>query len=232
MKRERKISVNWVSIDDNSFREAASISGFNPGLFDSLSEIPGLRSSVRSRLERDVKEAVCARFIREIDREWKELHSGAGLFSYGTGVYVISLGGGFFVDYGHEYSSVIYIGKGGLWNRLRNHSRDKLFDFWRTLAGVPFCFSLVSFTGDQTWKDYNDDICTSLEAHLLSYFSERMNDEAVTPLLNKNKGISSPAFSVDDFKRRPMWNTPLHLRGRPTWVLKPYHHADWQGALD
>ena len=155
------VDCNWIEVQDYSLREAAAVNGIDAKFFDVI------EATKYSTIEKQMRKLIADKFIGNLDGEWAE-ENGYKLSSVRHGVYVILLGRDFEIDYCDGFTSpIVYVGKGGIRGRLLTHVRGKLFDFWRSIGGVPFRFFLTAF--DPSGSDA-PHLASSLESHLIELF--------------------------------------------------------------
>jgi hypothetical protein len=213
------MTLRWVKTRDLNINLAARKAGFDLNMFDSY--------------PKDIQKSVKSRTINKmnswLDDEWRKIRENATKSSkrfsdISKGIYVMSLASGFAVQYPLNKSSVIYIGKGAIKNRLDAHFKSSLFDLYRSLHGANFCFHFCEPKRQKAANYYGD-----VETDLLYKFQELFgDDQRPYPLLNYNSGRTHKY----DHDHGRNWHTPLKNSGaRYRWVLSPTAVAGWPKKL-
>ncbi len=215
-KRDESFENEWIWVKRQSLATAAREAGFDLALFEKYST--ETQTELRKKSVKYVLRNIADAYEEECEEE---------LFEVKYGVYVIRLSAPFEIDYstydedsdGGFYggtSQIIYIGRGDVLDRLRDHFENKLFDFMQSLSGAEFDIQILNPSSDHHSKV---DLHKQIEHDLLEAFTERVTDEDDGfPLLNKKRG--------DDVNKKncgTKWDHPLRKRDKRKieWILKP-----------
>lgn len=191
--------IHWTTVKGQSLALAAREAGYDLTMFE---DYPiAVQDTLRFRAIKNALDNLCDDYEYETDKSLKEVKQG---------VYVICLSDPFTIQYGPNYSNVLYIGRGSILGRLKSHFENSLFDVMMSLAGANFDFYLAEP------KDKNGDgYFKQLEHDLLANFWSQIGEERY-PLLNRYAGTNL------DLKLGIGWNKPLKASGkRPTWAISP-----------
>jgi hypothetical protein len=134
-----------------------------------------------------------------------------------TGIYVISIGGGFGVSYGNDKcSEIMYIGRGIIHNRLRSHLQNWIFDMSRSLRDVPFKFYMEELSDGRSPEAYKD-----FEHWLLELFHEKFGEKPLLNSISGRQGQIEHSFTGD-------CKAPVDNRGKSfLWAIRPTEKNDW-----
>ena len=191
--------------------------GFDLAVFDNYSA--AVQREARKEAIRVAMEMLNWAFWEQTGEDLKDLS---------TGVYAIRLSGGIEVQYEKGSSPLIYIGEGNVFNRLKQHYEQKLFDFMASLNGANFDFFIC-----EPWKKHyrNTDIHCQVEHDLLVEFAARyggLSERYCYPLMNKIAGSNRRVEFEGDW-----WKRPLYRYGpQPSWTIRPLAESGFVGALD
>lgn len=204
------IAVDWKQTKSISVFDEARNIGFDLAKFDDLHE----------DIQSSLKKAVVSRAVRIIketwDREVEKKNSKNWFADVRNGVYVISIGHGFGVNYNRNCSEIMYIGRGNLGNRLRSHLHHWIFDMSRSLKDVPFKFYMEEFDDGRSPDAFKD-----FEHWLLESFHEKFGEK---PLLNKIAGREGTI----DHSFTGNCSSPLDNRGKKfLWEIRPSKKNTW-----
>lgn len=207
--------VGWIISRGISLRDAAEWVGFK---VDNLADFS-------AATQKEFKAAVINSIVTDLDTEWEEQRSGLANFSFSdslakvkSGIYVLCLDGGLCVNYPGGNSRVLYIGKGKIRQRIKNHLEEKLLDFFLQIPGIKFRFYMAEPKkpgpgGAEYFHDFEHD--------LLAEFSRLYSSEGqdkLWPMFNKNAGRAH----TNDHKHKSKWNLPLkNTNTRYVWSLSP-----------
>jgi len=213
-KRDESFENIWVWVQRQSLATAAREAGFDLAMFEKYSDAT----------QQELRKKSVKYVLRNIADAYEE-KSKEELDDVKYGVYVIRLSSPFIVDYSTEdedeeiigeTSQVIYIGRGDVLVRLRDHFENKLFDFMQSLSGAEFDIQILNPSSDHFSKI---NLHKQIEYDLLEAFTDRVTYmDGVYPLLNKKRG--------DDVKLKycgDKWDQPLRKRDKRKieWTLKP-----------
>jgi len=193
------VTIHWTAVRKQSLARAAREAGYDLAMFEDYPK--AVQQSLRYHSIKNVLSNLQSDYEEETGRELWEVRQG---------VYVICLSDPFTIQYDGGCSNVVYIGRGNISTRLKNHFDNSLFDVMMSLAGADFDFYLAEP------RDKNEQgHFKQLEHDLLANFRSKIGINRY-PLLNKNAGTNvglSPGQG---------WNLPLKASGkRPTWAIKP-----------
>jgi len=193
----------WYKVGGQSLAVFARNAGFDLAMYHDYSE--QVQFELRKRA---VREAVIQ---IEYECELKDFI----VRDIKKGVYVIALSNPLSIQYRYRRSQVIYIGRGNIMGRIKNHFENKLFDFMLDLAGANFDFYFA-----QPARSGTSDYFKHVEHLMLEYFSQQyqgLDDKRRFPILNKNAGTNKGFSEGNDW-----WKKPLKASGKcPLWELKP-----------
>lgn len=205
------IEICWAETGPISIFEEARSLGFDLRCFDKQP----------AEVRRAIKKLTVDKIIHLIREAWRDSYDhdyapGKDFNRIVNGVYVISVGGGFAVNYGSSSSEVMYIGRGKIANRLRSHLVNWIFDMSLSLRDAPFKFFMET-VGDGRSKGAFKDF----EHFMLERFSDKFGDK---PLINKihgREGHIEHSFSGD-------WGRPFDNRSnRCLWEIRPSGRNAW-----
>lgn len=205
-----RIKVEWAKTDLISISDEARDLGFDLRKYDRQIE----------EVQDAMKKATIDRVVGRIRMAWEgsttERGARPSFNGVRNGVYVISIGDRYGVNYRDLPSEVMYIGRGAFSNRLRSHLQNWIFDMSRSLRDVPFRFYMEAVGDGRSKTAFKD-----FEHLLLDQFHAKFGEK---PLLNKIAGREARithAFSGNCF-------SPLDNRGKPyLWVIRPTDKNDW-----
>ena len=200
--------IRWVKLKEYDLALSAREAGFDIAVYHYYK--PAAQKLVKNQTTN-----MAIEFLKE---EYEEL-TGQSLLDVKNGVYVIRLASNFSIRYPKGVSPIVYIGRGDVNGRIKNHFRNKLFPLMESLTGATFDFWITNPKRGgkgRTAQDYHKQ----LEYNLLKRFWEKYgDDENKYPLLNKIKG--------DDcgYELGPNWDKPLKGDSRRhAWILEPTKH--------
>lgn len=199
--------IAWTKIEGVSLASSARQAGFDLAVYDSYSEAT----------QAELKKRAIKNALHDLSGRYEE-RTGRSLAAIDRGVYVISVGWPFAVQYPGKRSDVIYIGIGRVLGRLDSHFKYSLFDLMESLQGVDFTF-FVSEPRLQKVDDYYKHV----EYLMLEGFRKTIGGGRQYPLLNKNAGAKRKV-NID----RKGWKLPLKNTGKtPRWLIQPTHHNEF-----
>ncbi|GEM_PF-3501155 len=177
-----------------------------------------------SKTGKSIRKKIISKFMKDLRSDFSEDYKGVDISKIKYGVYCISIGTGFEIDYTEKTSRVLYIGSGAVYDRIKQHLSGKLFDFVRALRTIPLRFYICDLSDVENGRNAQRD----LEYALLRRFCEEIDDNF--PLLNKR---NAPKKSTGcNFSKK--WHFPIQKdRGKNTtqWLIKPYDMGMWKGSL-
>jgi hypothetical protein len=190
--------IQWTPVKKQSLARAAREAGYDLAMFENYPK--AVQDTLRYHAIKNV--------LRNLQDDYEEL-TGKELWAVRQGVYVICLSDPFTIQYASGCSNIVYIGRGQISTRLKNHFENSLFDVMMSLAGADFDFYLSEPI------DRNEEgVFKQLEHDLLQNFRQKIGGGSF-PLLNKYAG------SRQGLKLGKGWNLPLKTSGkRPTWAIK------------
>jgi hypothetical protein len=214
------IYVQWHIQKGYSIEEQLEKDGLN---FDSFKIIEkSTNETVSNKIKRDIISNLC----KQIRKDFLAAERSIDISAIKHGTYCIALGAGFEYSYEKRQSRVLYIGSGSIYNRIKRHLTQSLFDFAQAMNKLPLRFIIADFT---ELEDSNQ-VCRQLEQALIDKFREDIDDSL--PLLNKKNAVrrdKSYTFCKG-------WDLPIQLdRGRSTkqtnWLIKLKKPTGWKGTL-
>jgi hypothetical protein len=204
------LKINWKVTRPISLFEEAQGLGFDLRKYDQQGD----------DVQSSIKKATVSKALKIIKQTWdsgvEDKHNKSWFSDVKGGVYVISIGHGFGVNYKTGCSEVMYIGRGSISTRLRSHLQNWIFDMSRSLRDVPFRFYMEEFGDGRSPNAFKD-----FEHWLLEEFSSKFGEK---PLLNK---IAGREGTIDhSFEGR--CSAPLDNRGKTfLWQIRPSEKNQW-----
>jgi len=200
--------IEWVKLNGYNLAWSAREAGFDISVFEDY----------KPKVQKLVKQYTILEAIRYLKEEYED-ETEDPLDEVSSGVYVIRLEQNFTVQYPKGNSPIIYIGRGQVDGRIKDHFKQKLFPLMESLSGVHFDFWIANPKRGgrgRTAEDYHKQ----LEYELLEEFGQRFGgDTYYYPILNKNKGTDCK------FALGLNWDEPLRGDSRQNaWILTPTKH--------
>ena len=194
---------NWTMIKDQSLATAARQVGFDLAMYEQYPK----------KVKDELRKQSVKRALKNIEDAYEEATE-EYLSDVIFGVYAIRLSKPLTVMYQLKPSQVVYIGRGNVSNRIKQHLNDKLFDFMQSLSGANFDFQILNVVSSY---ESAQKLHKQIEYDLLKEFASTVTGESRGfPLLNKNAGTSQ---NVD---KGPKWDHPLRKSSSGIeWELKP-----------
>ncbi len=212
-----EIDVKWMIQKGYSLESHLIAEGMSFDAFD-------LINRADKKIGKTIRQKIIAQFMKDLRSDFSDEYDEVDLLKIKYGVYCISVGTGFEIDYTKRTSRVLYIGSGAVHDRIKQHLSGKLFDFVRALRTIPLRFYICDLTDIEDGKT----VQRALEYSLLRQFCEKVDDSF--PLLNKRNAPNK----VSRYKFSKGWDFPIQKdRGKNTtqWLIKPYDMEMWKGAL-
>lgn len=223
-KRSRDFKLDWINLKGISLASAARESGFDLAVYHGYRE--GTQEELRKRTVNAALEAINDAYEYKTEEKFG---AAKDLADVSCGVYVIRLSNPFTIRYRSPESGVddgdtvdfegtsqiVYIGKGDVKGRLKQHLGKKLFDFMLSLSGANFDFQIV----EPTCQHHSPlDHHTQLEHDLLKEFANTVSQkERGFPLLNKNSGTDLGKADIGSNWNYPLRRDVLNLE----WAIEP-----------
>jgi hypothetical protein len=228
MKTSKPVKLEWLVLKNYSIEAQLQIDGLTFQSFETIRQSLGDSAvdSIQKKIVGRMAKGLRTEGLESVINDEQEF-DGPDIAKIRSGCYVISVCNGFEIDYsndsGERSSRVLYIGSGSVYNRIKSHLSEKLFEFSSTLPSVPLRFSIVELPGHDEEKGTHK----AVEQMLLAEFAQRNGGEF--PLLNKNNAHLNPP----ELDLEKGWELPLQKdKGKKTtdWVLKPADRERFKGA--
>ena len=208
------IEVGWTKSKPISIRDCANTCGFNLMTIDLLR----LPSDQRRWIEQNIVNGILA----DLDKQWEEDGWDTALCDVTKGIYTITLAGGLCVDYEKGQSQVVYIGKGHIRKRIRNHLTNWVTHFSESLHDIKFRFWMTEIKVLGSANAFKE-----VEADLIDKFWEKYG---AYPISNSKSGDD---HNKDHYYNRewtaPLQNEPFVKSG---WSIKPMPDNEWFAGID
>jgi len=201
--------IKWVSTEAISVRDSASTIGFNLHKID--------LTNIADDKKKWIIDKIVKMILDKVQSAWEDAGYDSLISGIEKGVYVITLADNISVQYKYDISQVLYIGRGKVRDRIKNHLVNWITHLSESLQDIKFKFWFTEII-----KQGSPNAFKNVESDLICIFR---NTYGEFPLLNKKNGDTCRVdHEYDASLKKPFRINPKAKTG---WCIRPMEDNDW-----
>jgi len=208
------IEIHWTKTEPINIGEYASCFIFNSSTIDLLS----LSGDRRDWIEKEIVSCL----LEKLDATWEKHQWDTALSKFHKGVYVVTLADNICIKYERGYSHVVYIGKGQIRDKIKNHIKHWFTQFTQSLHDINFQIWLTEIKVPGAPNAFKD-----VEADLLEIFEKEYGG---LPIQNSKGGN----YHKKDHNYNAEWKQPLKVDPsiKKGWCIAPMPDNEWFAEIE
>ena len=208
------IEIKWTKTESINIGEYASCFIFNSSTIDLLS----LSADRRDWIEKEILSCL----LEELDATWEKHQWDTTLSKVHKGVYVVTLADNICIQYERGYSQVVYIGKGQIRDKIKNHIKHWFTQITKSMQDIKFRIWMTEIKVRGSPNAFKD-----VEADLIEVFEKEYGD---LPIQNSKGGN----YHKKDHHYNAEWKLPLKVDPSINygWCIVPMVDNEWFSVME